>query len=158
MTSTLRSLATGSLLALSIALPLQAQARDSGVVRVKSAYSMEESIARVKADIAAKGITFFNEIDQSALAARSGITLRRSTLLEFGNPALGTQFITGNPDAGLDWPVRLLFTQDERGQVWAVWTDFGWIAKRHGITSRDAQFNMATQVVQSITSTLKPAP
>lgn len=158
MTPTLRSFATGALLALSIALPLQARAADSGVVRVKSAYSMDESIARVKADIAAKGITFFNEIDQSALAAKNGIALRRSTLLEFGNPALGTQFVTGNPDAGLDWPVRLLFTQDDSGQVWAVWTDFGWIARRHGITSRDAQFSMATQVVKSITSTLKPAP
>jgi uncharacterized protein (DUF302 family) len=119
---------------------------------------MEESIARVKADIAAKGITFFNEIDQAALAAKNGIALRRSTLLEFGNPALGTQFVTGNPDAGLDWPVRLLFTQDDAGQVWAVYTDFAWIAKRHGITNREAQFNMATQVVGSITSTLKPAP
>jgi uncharacterized protein (DUF302 family) len=158
LTPTIRSFATGALLALSIALPLQARAADSGVVRVKSAYSMEESIARVKADIAAKGITFFNEIDQSALAAKNGITLRRSTLLEFGNPALGTQFVTGNPDAGLDWPVRLLFTQDDAGQVWAVWTDFGWIAKRHGITNRDAQFTMATQVVKSITSTLRPAP
>ncbi|HET7528423.1 MAG TPA: DUF302 domain-containing protein [Burkholderiaceae bacterium] len=158
MIPTLKSFATGTFLALSVALPWHAQAADNGVVRVKSAYSMEESIARVKADIAAKGITFFNEIDQSALAAKNGITLRRSTVLEFGNPALGTQFITGNPDAGLDWPVRLLFTQDDSGQVWAVWTDFGWIAKRHGITSRDAQFNMATQVVKSITSTLKPAP
>jgi uncharacterized protein (DUF302 family) len=158
MTFTLRTLASGALLALTIALPLQSQARDNGVQRVKSAYTMEESIARVKADIAAKGITFFNEIDQSGLAAKNGITLRRSTLLEFGNPALGTQFITGNPDAGLDWPVRLLFTQDDAGQVWAVWTDFGWIAKRHGIGNRDAQFNMATQVVKSITSTLKPAP
>jgi uncharacterized protein (DUF302 family) len=158
MTTALRSFTAGTLLALSIALPAQVHARDNGVVRVKSAYSMEESIARVKADVAAKGITFFNEIDQSALAAKNGITLRRSTLVEFGNPALGTQFITGNPDAGLDWPVRLLFTQDDNGQVWAVWTDFGWIARRHGIKSRDAQFDMATQVVKSITSTLTPAP
>jgi uncharacterized protein (DUF302 family) len=135
-----------------------AESTDNGVRRVKSAHSMEESIARVKADIAAKGITFFNEIDQAALAAKNGIALRRSTLLEFGNPALGTQFVTGNPDAGLDWPVRLLFTQDDAGQVWAVYTDFAWIAKRHGITNREAQFNMATQVVGSITSTLKPAP
>ena len=158
MASTIRSITSGAMLALSIALPAHAQARDNGVLRVKSAYSMEESIARVKADIATKGITFFHEIDQSALAAKAGIALRRSTLLEFGNPALGTQFITGNPDAGLDWPVRLLFTQDDAGQVWAVWTDFTWIAKRHDIGNRDAQFNMATQVVRSITSTLKPAP
>jgi uncharacterized protein (DUF302 family) len=138
--------------------PVLAQGIDNGVRRVRSAYSMEESIARVKADIAAKGITFFNEIDQAALAANNGITLRRSTLLEFGNPALGTQFVSGNPDAGLDWPVRLLFTQDDAGQVWAVYTDFAWIARRHGIHNRDAQFNMATQVVSSITSTLRPAP
>jgi uncharacterized protein (DUF302 family) len=158
MVSSLQKFTSAALLTLAIVVPAQAQTRDNGVVRVKSAYSMEESIARVKADIAAKGITFFNEVDQSALAAKAGIALRRSTLLEFGNPALGTQFVTGNPDAGLDWPVRLLFTQDENGQVWAVWTDFAWIAKRHGITNRDAQFKMATQVVGSITSTLKPAP
>jgi uncharacterized protein (DUF302 family) len=156
MVSTLQRVAGAALITLAIALP--AQAADNGVVRVKSAYSMEESIARVKADVAAKGITFFNEIDQSALAAKAGIKLRRSTLIEFGNPALGTQFVTGNPDAGLDWPVHLLLTQDDTGQVWAVWTDFAWIAKRHGIANRDAQFKMATQVVGSITSTLKPAP
>jgi uncharacterized protein (DUF302 family) len=156
MVSTLQRVAGAALVTLAVALP--AQAADNGVVRVKSAYSMEESIARVKADVAAKGIMFFNEVDQSALAAKAGIALRRSTLLEFGNPALGTQFVTGNPDAGLDWPVRLLLTQDDAGQVWALWTDFAWIARRHGITNRDAQFKMATQVVGSITSTLKPAP
>lgn len=148
-------LAAATVLAATLAAPVAAQPADSGVVRVKSAYSMEESIARIKADIAAKGITFFNEIDQSALAAKNGIPLRRSTLLEFGNPALGTQFVTGNPDAGLDWPVRLLLTQDDAGTVWAVYTDFGWIARRHAITNRDAQFAMATQVVGSITSTIR---
>ena len=43
-----------------------AQSTDNGVQRVRSAYSIEESIARVKADIAAKGITFFNEVDRQA--------------------------------------------------------------------------------------------
>jgi len=72
----------------------------------------------------------------------------------FGNPPLGTQFITSNPNAGLDWPVRLLLTQDHNGDVWAVWTDFGWIARRHNIRDRAAQFEMATKVVGSITSTI----
>lgn len=127
---------------------------DDGIVRVKSAVPMQEAVARIKADIAAKGIKFFNEIDQSKLAADSGIKLRPSTLLVFGNPPLGTQFITSNPNAGLDWPVRLLLTQDDGGDVWAVWTDFGWIARRHNIGDRAAQFAMATSVVESITSTI----
>src|SRR5205085_7701807 len=109
---------------------------DDGIVRVKSAVPMYEAINRIKADIAGKGIKFFIEIDQSRLAADAGIKLRPSTLLVFGNPPLGTQFITSNPNAGLDWPVRLLLTQDDNGDVWAVWTDFEWIARRHNIRNR----------------------
>ncbi|EKS42260.1 DUF302 domain-containing protein [Afipia broomeae] len=128
---------------------------DDGIVKVKSAVSITVAVARIKKDIAGKGIKFFMEIDQSKLAADAKIKLRPSTLLIFGNPPLGTQFITSNPNAGLDWPVRLLLTQDANGDVWAVWTDFHWIAKRHGIKDRDAQFKMATAVVQSITSTIQ---
>jgi uncharacterized protein (DUF302 family) len=122
---------------------------------VKSAVPMSEAIARIKADIAGKGIRFFSEVDQAKLADDAGIRLRPSTLLVFGNPPLGTQFITSNPNAGLDWPVRLLLTQDDNGDVWAVWTDFEWIARRHNITDRVAQFKMATMVVESITATIK---
>lgn len=127
---------------------------DDGIVRVKSAVPMADAISRIKADIAAKGIKFFLEVDQSRLAADAGIKLRPSTLLIFGNPPLGTQFITSNPNAGLDWPVRLLLTQDDNGDVCAVWTDFDWIARRHNIKDRAAQFRMATTVVKSITSTI----
>ena len=137
------------------AAPIDARVEThNGIVRVKSAVPMAEAISRIKADIASKGIRFFTEIDQSKLAADAGIKLRPSTLLVFGNPPLGTQFITSNPNAGLDWPVRLLLTQDDNGDVWAVWTDFEWIAKRHHITDRAAQFKMATMVVNSITSTI----
>ena len=146
-----------SLLTLFLVVSLASAVRadsDDGIVRVKSAVPMAEAITRIKADIAGKGIKFFSEIDQSKLAADAGIKLRPSTLLVFGNPPLGTQFITSNPNAGLDWPVRLLLTQDDNGDVWAVWTDFGWIAKRHNIGDRVAQFEMATKVVGSITSTI----
>lgn len=125
-----------------------------GIVRVKSAYTMGETVTRIKQNIADKGIRFFSEMDQSQLAADAGIKLRPSTLLVFGNPPLGTQFITSNPNAGLDWPVRLLVTQEDDGSVWTVYTDFGWIARRHGIRDREAQFKMASQVITAITSSV----
>jgi len=108
MTRTFRSFAAGAMLALGVALALQAKAPDSGVVRVKSAYSMEESIARVKADLAAKGITFFNEIDQTALAAKNaGYAIhhrqpRRRPRLA-GTPAVHT----GRPWSGVGGMDRL---------------------------------------------------
>ena len=130
------------------------QLAGDGVVKVKSAYGVDETIERLKKDIAAKGIMFFMAVDQSKLAADAGIKLRPSTLLIFGNPPLGTQFITSNPNAGLDWPVRLLVSQDDQGGVWAIYTDFAWIAQRHNITDREAPFKMASSVIQSITSSV----
>ena len=47
-------------------------AADSGVIRVKSAYDMDETVARIKKDIVAKGVRFFDEIDQAQLAASAG--------------------------------------------------------------------------------------
>jgi len=126
----------------------------SGVIAARSAYGMAETVERLKKDIAAKGITFFQEIDQTALAAKAGIELRPSILLVFGNPPLGTQFITANPQAGLDWPVRLLVYRDAAGAVWTAYTDFAWIAKRHGVSDREAQFHMATEVAASIVSSV----
>ena len=128
---------------------------DDGLVRVRSAYPVDETVARMRQDIAAKGITFFQEVDQSKLAAGAGIALRPSTLLVFGNPPLGAQFLTSNPYSGLDWPVRLLVLQDADGSVWVAWTDFAWIARRHHIADRQQQFAMATSVVESITSTVR---
>ena len=125
-------------------------AGNDGIIRVKSAYPITETVARIKQDVAGKGIMFFGEIEQSKLAAGAGVTLRPSTLLTFGNPPLGTQFITSNPNAGLDWPVRLLVFENEKGEVWTAHTDFTWIAHRHGIKDRDAQFKMASSVVTSI--------
>ena len=148
----------GATLAFALAAPVLAQQAPvgaDGLVRVRSAYSMDETIRRIRADIADKGILFFQAVDQSALAAKAGISLHPSTLLEFGNPPLGAQFLTANPSAGLDWPVRLLVSQDESGTVWATWTDFGWIARRHGITNRQEQFAKATSVVESIASTVR---
>lgn len=162
MTARIAALAAASLIPVTLALvPVGAMAEEptrqvleNGLVRVKSAYPFDETINRIKQDIAAKGITFFLAVDQSKLASEAGITLRPSTLLVFGNPALGSQFITSNPDSGIDWPVRLLVSEDETGAVWVVYNDFHHIARRHRIMDRDAAFDKASGVISSTTSSI----
>jgi uncharacterized protein (DUF302 family) len=129
-----------------------ASALDNGLVKTKSDYPIAETIDRLKKDIAAKGIVFFAEIDQAKLAADNGVKLNPSTLLIFGNPKLGSQFITSEASSGIDWPVRLLVFEDKAGQVWTVHNDFGYIARRHGIADREEAFTMASEVINSITS------
>ena len=153
MVATVSAVLIAGLLLFSMTSP-RADTED-GIVLVKSAYPLTETVNRLKKDVADKGIMFFSEIDQSELAAKAGIKLLPSTLLVFGNPPLGIQFLTSNPDSGLDWPVRLLVHQDANGDVWAIYTDFDWIARRHHIKDRSDAFQMASMVIQSITSVVK---
>jgi len=128
----------------------------NGVVTVESAYSVDETVDRIKADIAEKGITFFTQVDQAALGTAAGVAgLRPSRLILFGNPALGTTFITGKPEAGLDWPVRVLVYQTADAKVFVAYDDFGYIARRHGIMNRTAQFDMASTVIKSVTDAVR---
>ena len=134
------------------AASLAAAPSAEGVVRLKSANAFDDTVARLEADVSAKGIRFFDAIDQHALGASANLEIRRSTLVLFGNPPLGVQFLQSNPYAGLDWPVRMLVLEDAQGQVWVAWTDFSFIAARYHITDRAAQFKMASEVAASIAS------
>lgn len=129
-----------------------------GVIKQRSDYAFDETIVRIKADIAAKGIRFFDAIDQRELGEGAKLPINRSTLLLFGNPPLGVQFLQANPVAGLDWPVRMLVTQDDDGTVWISWSDFQFVAQRYELKDRDAQIAMATQVAASIASAARKQP
>ena len=154
----LRSMLGATLLALGFvlpaAIPASAESPANGVVTVKSHYSVAETVKRIKKDVARKGITLVGVIDQAKLGNAAGNKVRPSRLVMFGNPALGTTFITANPTAGLDWPVRVLVYQADDGAVYAAYSDFDWIAKRHGITNRSQEFEMATSVIESVTSSV----
>ncbi|KPF63161.1 hypothetical protein IP88_14110 [alpha proteobacterium AAP81b] len=127
-----------------------APAEAMGVVHVRSNHGFDETLARLKAAIAAKGVRFFDAIDQQAFGAEAGLPIGRSTIVRFGNPPLGVQFLQANRYAGLDWPVRMLVVEAADGSVSLAWTDFGFMARRYAITGLDAQFKMAADVAASI--------
>ncbi len=131
--------------------PLAARlAKAEGVARVRSTHGFDETVSRLKAAIAAKGVRYFDAIDQQALGAEANLPIGKSVIVRFGNPPLGVQFLQANRYAGLDWPVRMLVVEEADGSVWLAWTDFKFMAKRYGITTKDAQFKMAAEVAGAI--------
>src|SRR4051794_39060058 len=147
--------ASGLLLAAPVAAASWTDRVADGVVRVRSDYPFADTVARIKAALQANEIRFFGEIDQGALAGGAGVELGPSPLLLFGNPPLGLQLLTANPFAGLDWPVRMLITEEGPGQVWIAWTDFAWIARRYGMRDREAVIAKATGVAALIAGSAK---
>ena len=139
----------------SAAATASATAPAEGVIRQKSDYDFDETVARLKGDIAAKGIRFFDAIDHAQLGAAADLPINRSTLLLFGNPPLGVQFLQSNPLAGLmasQGRATTVLTQDADGSVWISWTDFRFVAGRYQIADREAQIAMASNVAASIAS------
>ena len=137
MFARLNQLCTGFLVVYLLTAWLPAVAGNDGIVRVKSAYPIAETIERLKKDIADKGIKFFDEIDQSRLAANAGIKLRPSVLLIFGNPKAGTPLMQGRQTIGLDLPLRALVWEDGEGKVWLTYRRVEELARRHHVTGQD---------------------
>ncbi|HEV7832077.1 MAG TPA: DUF302 domain-containing protein [Caballeronia sp.] len=95
----------------------------SSVVKFQSKYDFEATVARLKAALAARGITLFADIDQSAAAAEAGMSLRPTRLLLFGNPKTGTPVMEANPHAALELPLKAVVWEEAGSGVWVDYQD-----------------------------------
>jgi hypothetical protein len=123
MFARLIQLCSAALFACAVTASLQTPtlAANDGIVRVKSAYPIGETIERLKKDIADKGIKFFNEIDQSKLAADAGIKLRPSVLLIFGNHCDRHRLVHFSPAAAADIRAGFRNLQDPHRALPLAW-------------------------------------
>ena len=90
----------------------------SDLVTLPSAHGATETVERLKALLARKGVEVFAHIDHAAAAERVGLRLRPTQVVIFGNPRAGTPLMQARQTVGLDLPLRALVWQDEQGKVW----------------------------------------
>jgi len=112
-------------------------ADDNGLITKKSKFSASETLDRLEKVLKEKGINVFARISHKKNAEGVELSLRPTELLIFGNPKLGTHFFTSNQTAGIDFPMKMLAWEDEKGQVWLTYNDPAYLANRHGIKDRD---------------------
>jgi len=102
-----------------------------GLVTIESKGSFKETLSRLEAALAAKGLTVFARVDHAAGAAEVGMALRPTFLLLFGNPKGGTPLMQADQAAGIDLPLKALVWQGGEGTVFVSYNDPAWIAERH---------------------------
>jgi uncharacterized protein (DUF302 family) len=103
-----------------------------GLIALKSAHSVKDTMDRLEAAAKGKGLNVFLRVDHAGGAKKIGKDLRPTELLVFGNPQGGTPLMECAQGAGIDLPLKALVWQDAGGQVWLGYNDPAWIAKRHG--------------------------
>lgn len=108
-----------------------AQAAD-GLIEVKSAHSVKDTIAKFEAVAKERGQVIFARIDHAAGAQKIGASLRPTELLIFGNPLGGTPLMACAQSLGIDLPMKALAWEDASGQVWLGYNDPQYLVSRHG--------------------------
>jgi uncharacterized protein (DUF302 family) len=119
----------------------------NGLVTLKSAHSVDETIARVRALLEAKGIKEFALIDHSGEAAKAGLTMPKTQVLIFGNPKGGTPLMLAQPNVAIDLPLKLLVREDAAGEVWVSYWSAQALLERHGLA---ASFAANLSVIEMI--------
>jgi uncharacterized protein (DUF302 family) len=109
-----------------------------GLVSLKSAFPVKETVERLARQIESKGLTVFCRIDHAANAVSAGLELRPTVLLIFGNAKGGTPLMAAVQTSGIDLPLKALAWEDANGQTWLSYNDPVWLAQRHGIEAAGA--------------------
>lgn len=90
---------------------------DSLIVQ-ESKFSVDETLARLEAELAARKVPVFAKFDHDGNASQVGLKLRPTKVVVFGNPKVGTKLMQESQPVAIDLPLRVSIWLDERGRVW----------------------------------------
>ena len=108
-------------------------ASENGIVGKISNHSVDETVAKLKGILQAKGVTLFALVDHSGEAEKAGLKMRPTKLLIFGSPKAGTPLMIASPSVAIDLPLKILIAEDADGKVWVSYNDSAYLKDRHNL-------------------------
>lgn len=108
-------------------------AQGKGLIQVTSRYAMDETVTRLQAAFAGKGLQVFALIDHSGEAEKVGLKMKPTKVLIFGSPKAGTPLMVAAPSLAIDLPLKALVAEDAAGKVSVTYNDPEYLRERHGV-------------------------
>jgi len=107
--------------------------KENGLVQVASRYSVDETVRRLQAAFAGRGLQVFAVVDHSGEAENVGLKMRPTKVVIFGSPRAGTPLMVAAPSLAIDLPLKALVAEDASGKVWVTYNDPEYLKQRHGV-------------------------
>jgi uncharacterized protein (DUF302 family) len=108
-------------------------AKENGLVQVASKYSVEETLRRLEAAFASKGLQVFAVVDHSGEADEVGLEMRPTKVVIFGSPKAGTPLMVASPSLAIDLPLKALVAEDAGGKASVTYNSPEYLKERHGV-------------------------
>ena len=106
---------------------------ESGIVRIASKHTVDETVEKLRGILQAKGVMLFALVDHSGEAAKVGLPMPPTKLLIFGNPKAGTPLMLASPSVAIDLPLKILVSEDGEGRVWISYSSSAYLQARHNL-------------------------
>jgi uncharacterized protein (DUF302 family) len=107
--------------------------QQKGLIDLESHHSVDETVAKLKVILDAKGVTLFALVDHSGEAEKVGMKMPPTKLLIFGSPKAGTPLMLAAPSIAIDLPLKILVWEDTSGKVWISWNSPEYLRDRHNL-------------------------
>ena len=104
-----------------------------GIIEVRGAHSVDETVQKLTGILEAKGVKLFALVDHSGEAEKVGLKLRPTKLLIFGNPKAGTPLMVAAPSAAIDLPLKILVAENAAGETIVSYNSPEYLLQRHGL-------------------------
>jgi uncharacterized protein (DUF302 family) len=108
-------------------------AKGNGLIQAASSHPVDETVKRLLAAFAEKGLKLFALIDHSGEAATVGLKMRPTKVLIFGSPMGGTPLMVAAPSLAIDLPLKVLVAEGAEGKVSVTYNDPQYLKERHGV-------------------------
>ncbi len=124
-----------------------------GMVDVQSSFGVKETGDRLEAVLKEKGMTIFNRINHSEAAQKTGIELRETELIIFGNPKVGSPLMKCQQSVAIDLPQKALIWNDSKDNTWISYNNPRYLVERHNIPNCEEVISKIEKALAGITKT-----
>ncbi len=104
-----------------------------GIVTRPSPHTAAQTVARLEAEIARRGLAIFARFDHAAAAVSVGLAMPFTCVLVFGNPRAGTPVMIASPLIAIELPLRVLVWSDSGGHAFVGYSDPIVLAARYAV-------------------------
>jgi len=125
------------------------QQPENGLVIVTSDESVDATVDRIKSDIEESPLTLLTTIDHAENAASADLELPPTTLLLFGNPAVGTPLMQASRTVAIDLPQKMLIWEED-DETRVAYNDPTYLAERHEIDGQTDRFEQIRSVLDGL--------
>lgn len=119
------------------------------IITVLSPFSVAGTVSRFQGLAKAGRVQIVAVIDHSAAARQVGLALRDTTVIIFGNPAVGTHVMEIAPLVALELPLKVLVWDDD-GRTRITYADPIGVADRYGLDEGRDVFERVGPLVQRV--------